>query len=246
MKLHNILTCKEEEPLQGKADLVVVTDTAYTPGVVAKAVDTLRPFSDIHPSLLQAGCDARESFAQGMQAAKAYELRGSYLILCSNIKTDMAAVIKTLPDLGYDESTTELNNFEKLDRLGEPMLLFCAGFLVEATRRFHVVLAGEEEMAACLLIADIIREDVLMRLNSQNLTLAMTEETLKAKETQIKKMLARLSYTPHALYTDLSMDSLHVKLPKTGEEAGALYYAAANNIADQRLFDEIEVTFYML
>jgi NaMN:DMB phosphoribosyltransferase len=133
------------------------------------------------------------------------------------------------------------------------MLIFCAGFLLEASRRFHVVLAGGTQMAALLLIADKLREDVFMQIKSDNITLATTDWVLNDKKSNIKHLLSLLSYTPHAIYTKFSFANTEIEVlkkyddgeVKEGVGAGAaLAYAFSNNISNAEILNEIEVLIY--
>jgi NaMN:DMB phosphoribosyltransferase len=148
-----------------------------------------------------------------------------------------------------------MSNFEKLSYVSDNMLLFCAGFLMEATKRFHVVLAGGTQMAACLLIADKLREDVLMRINHNNLTLATTAWVAKDEHSNIAHILEQLSYTPHALYTTFSFSESEIPVlhkydegeAKEGVGAGAaLAYANNFEITNRALLEQIEYLIYTM
>ncbi|MDQ7067446.1 MAG: hypothetical protein Q9M40_05475 [Sulfurimonas sp.] len=135
-----------------------------------------------------------------MAFGKSYELKGSYLILGESTPSGTTTATATALALGYDVAddfsssflnvpnsvrtqtinaalslvNESMSTFEKLSLVSDNMLLFCAGFLLEASSRFHVVLAGGTQMAACLLVADKLREDILMRPKHENITLATT------------------------------------------------------------------------
>ena len=149
----------------------------------------------------------------------------------------------------------DMDNFEKLGLVSDNMLIFCAGFLLEASRRFHVVLAGGTQMAACLLVADKLREDLLMRINSANITLATTAWVAKDEHANIKHILEQLSYTPHALYTTFSFAKSEIPVlhkydegeAKEGVGAGAaLAYANYFEITNKQLLEQIEYLIYSM
>ena len=228
-----------------------------------------------------ANIDAKDLFEKGMNAGKSYELKGNYLILGESTPSGTTTAAATALALGYDckndfsssflnvpnnikEETINkalslvderMSNFEKLSLVSDNMLIFCAGFLLEASKRFHVVLAGGTQMAACLLVADELREDVLMRVRSDNITLATTSWVANDSNSDIKHLLSLLSYTPHAIYTSFSFE--HATIPvlkkyddgeaKEGVGAGAaLGYAKANNIEEKELLEAIEYLLYSL
>jgi len=226
-----------------------------------------------------ANIDAKEIFTKGMEFGKTYELKGSYLILAESTPSGTTTALATALALGYDlkndfsssflnvpnnikNSTVDkalslindnMNNFEKLSVVSDNMLIFCAGFLLEATRRFHVVLAGGTQMAACLLVADKLKEDVLMRIKHDNITLATTAWVAKDKNSNIQNILSSLSYTPHAIYTDFSFANAEIPVlkkyddgeAKEGVGAGAaLAYAVANKKTNKEVLEAIEYLIY--
>ena len=228
-----------------------------------------------------ANINAKEIFRKGMTFGKEYELKGSYLILGESTPSGTTTATASALALGYDcandfsssflnspdsiKNTTinaalslindDMNNFEKLSLVSDNMLIFCAGFLLESSRRFHVVLAGGTQMAACLLIADSLREDVLMRLKSENITLATTGWVANDENSDIKRILSLLSYTPHAIYTDFSFSNAEIPVLKKYDEgeakegvgAGAcLAYANANSLTNEAVLNEIELIMYTM
>lgn len=236
----------------------------------------------LHPSdsiAKDAHIDAKEVFAKGMAFGRSYELKGNYLILGESTPGGTTTAAASAITLGYDcandfsssflnspdsiKSETirkalsftnnDMSSFERLGVVSDNMLIFCAGFLLEASRRFKVVLAGGTQMAACLLIADKLREDVLMQLKSDNITLATTQWVAKDKHSDIKHLLSLLSYTPHAVYTEFSFANAEIPVLKKYDEGeakegvgagAALAYAAANGVTNEELLNEIEVIMY--
>jgi len=226
-----------------------------------------------------ANIDAKEVFTKGMEFGKSYELKGNYLILAESTPSGTTTAAASVLALGYEaegcfsssfkdvpndirEKTIKealglvndgMSNFEKLGVVSDNMLIFCAGFLLEATKRFHVVLGGGTQMAACLLIADKLREDVLMRINSKNLTLATTAWVANDKNSDIKKLLGLLSYTPHAVYTELSFTDAQIPVLKKYDEGeakegvgagAALGFANANGETNKSIVDAVELIMF--
>ncbi|MEA2098719.1 MAG: nicotinate-nucleotide--dimethylbenzimidazole phosphoribosyltransferase [Campylobacterota bacterium] len=251
-------------------------------GLEVKPQNSLYQDFNIDPSdsiATGANIDAKEIFAKGMDYGKSYELKGNYLILGESTPSGTTTALSSALALGYDcendfsssflnvpnsiKSETvkkalsltneNMSSFEKLGVVSDNMLIFCAGFLLEASRRFHVVLAGGTQMAACLLIADKLREDVLMQLKSDNITLATTVWVAKDTNSDIKHLLSLLSYTPHAIYTKFSFTNTEIPVlkkyddgeAKEGVGAGAsLAYGATNGLTNEVVLNEIEVLIY--
>lgn len=236
----------------------------------------IKPSSSISDG---ANINAKEVFAKGMAFGKSYELKGSYLILGESTPSGTTTATTTALALGYDVKndfsssflnvpnnvrnetinkalsliTDEMSTFEKLSLVSDNMLIFTAGFLLEATRRFHVVLAGGTQMAAALLVADALREDVLMRLKSENLTLSATGWVANDANSNIKHILEQLSYTPHAIYTEFSFANAEIPVLKMYDEGeakegvgagAALAYANANDISNDQVVKAVELIMY--
>ncbi|MDD3506705.1 MAG: nicotinate-nucleotide--dimethylbenzimidazole phosphoribosyltransferase, partial [Sulfurimonas sp.] len=228
-----------------------------------------------------ANIDAKSVFKKGMKAGKSYELKGNYLILSECVPSGTTTATTTALALGYncrdDFSSSfsnasssiknetvekalllinnEMSTFEKLSIISDNMLIFCAGFLLEASRRFHIVLAGGTQMAACLLVADKLREDVLMRVKHENITLATTAWVAKDENSDIAHILSLLSYKVHAVYTTFSFEKTSIPIlkkydegeAKEGAGAGAaLGCACANKVNNEKLLEAIEYIIYSM
>lgn len=218
-----------------------------------------------------AGIDAKEIFEKGAKFGQEYELKGDYLILGESTPSGTTTAFASALALGFECSddfsssfanvpsnirnqtvnsalsllNDEMSDFEKLGFVSDNMLLFCAGFISSATKRFLVVLAGGTQMASCLLIADKLTNGTL---NCQNLCLATTEWVAKDKNSNIAHLLTLLSFTPSAIYTEFSFQTSRVEILKKYDEGeakegvgvgGALAYA--KEIENQILIKRIEM-----
>ena len=253
-------------------------------GLEIRPQNTTYSSFDISPSAdisKGANIDAKSIFAKGMTAGETYELKGSYLILGESTPSGTTTATATALALGFDckddfsssflnspdsiKNTTvdkalslindDMDSFEKLGIVSDNMLIFCAGFLLTASRRFHVVLAGGTQMAACLLIADKLREDVLQRIKHDNITLATTSWVANDPNSDIKHILSLLSYEVHAIYTKFSFADAEIPVlkkyddgeAKEGVGAGAaLGYASAHKITNKELLEQIEYIIYSM
>lgn len=228
-----------------------------------------------------ADIDAETIFAKGMAFGRTYDLKGSYLILGESTPSSTTTANATALALGYDVEDDfssnflnvpnnvqiqtiktalslvddKMSTFEKLSLVSDNMLVFCAGFLLEASRRFHVVLAGGIQMATCLLVADKLREDILMRLKSDNITLATTAWVANDTNSNIRHILQQLSYTPNAIYTEFSFANAEIPILKKYDEgevkegvgAGAsLAYANTNSLTNQDVLEAVELIMYTM
>jgi len=239
---------------------------------------------DIQPSEAidkGANIDAKEVFLKGMQFGKSYELKGNYLILGESTPSGTTTATASALALGYDCANDfsssflhvpndiktqtinkalsllneDMTNFEKLGIVSDNMLIFCAGFLLEASKRFQIVLAGGTQMAACLLIADKLKEDVFMRIKHDNIILATTQWVVEDKNSDIAHILEQLSYKPHAVYTTFSFQNTQIPILKKYDEGeakegvgagAALAYSSKNNTQNQALLEQIEYLIYSM
>ena len=238
----------------------------------------INPSDDISKD---AKIDAKKIFIKGMEFGEKYELKGNYLILGESTPAGTTTATASALALGYDcrddfassfanvpnsikDATinkalslidADMDSFEKLSVVSDNMLIFCAGFLVEASRRFHIVLAGGTQMATCLLIADAVREDVLKRVKHENITLSTTKWLAKDKNSDIKNILSKLSYISNAIYTDFSFENTSIDVLKRYDNGdvkegagmgGALAFANAKGITNEELLEQIEYLIYTM
>jgi hypothetical protein len=269
MKTHNILTNEPDKIQNDKADFLLISlspesvcsfeqmstrhENLFSPMLITHAINNLIPFSSIEFLNLTTMDiqlnDARAIFAKGMAFGRSYELKGNYLILAQDTKNMEKNALNTLLSL---QENNQMSIFEKLSDNCDATLLFCAGFLLEASRRFHVVAGGGIEMELVLLIADLLRGDVLMRLKSENITYATTSWSVHQQN--VLEVLKQLSYAPHAIHTGCSLEHSEIeKLKEIGlltekDKAGAgaaLAYGVAHGLTNEALVSEMELIVYM-
>lgn len=241
MKTRNIFTNEESSFLLGSADLItdVFSQTpTEVPELITQALHNLNPFSNVELLELDylKDLDSKTILQKGMSLGDSYELKGSFVVLATAIQT---------------REQTNVTNLKQLDDFAHKTLIFYAGFILEASRRFHVVLSGSSEMAIILLIADNLREELLMRIKSDNVTLATTNHSVSNPD--VKETLSQLSYTPNAIYTDFDLSGADIESVKKSHGviedscgAGAsLAIASSNKITNQELLDALELIIYM-
>ena len=263
---------------QGKADFLLLTnnssalDLEYlineklltsedyscisTAAIITRAIHNLNPFSSIEAiNLIFADKEAKDIFVDGMNLGIEYELKGNYLILELSHLSGVQNDISTILELGYGDKTGKASNFEKLSNVKNRSLIFCAGFLLEASRRFHIVLSSNLQTVASLLIADRLREDVLMRLKHNNITLTITQSLAGEKKPYIDDLSSKLSYTPHTINTifdfkDSEISTLreyeHNQVNSTIDTSTALTYGTTNRLSQEEILNEIEILIYSM
>ncbi len=214
--------------------------------------------------------DAKAVFEKGQEAGRSYALKGDYLILGESTPSGTTTAYAAVKALGYDadgnfsssfkavpddiKSQTvrsaldhineHMSDFEKLSYTADNMLLFCAGFVAEASHRFKVMLAGGTQMAAVLLIVDR-----LAAVNAENIMLCTTKWVYEDQHSDIQALLDQLTFTPQAFYADFDFaQSQHPALKlydegeaKEGVGAGAaLAYLLAHGVDKQTITQEVE------
>jgi len=263
MRTYNIFTNHAEPLLHTKADLLLISSLEknrssfsalfeeetllYSPLLITNAVANLCAFSEttFHNIEKKEKRDARDIFALGMAFGRSYELRGNALILGQYSHNASTNAEQTLALLKANQDKT---NFETLLAC-DATLLFCAGFLLEASRRFHIIVGGGFEMAFALFVADILRVDLLMRPMSHNITYVCSQNS---KQTQpVETLLRELRYAPHALYASFDFFSTEIEALRDIEEeecaasGAALAFAQANAISDTAILNEMELIVYL-
>lgn len=219
--------------------------------------------------------DAKAVFDKGFDFGKEYQLQGDYLILgestpsgtttaqasitALDYKTEglFASSFKDAPGSIKEETiskalsklSSNMDLFEKLGHTADNMLMFCAGFILSASRRFNLVLAGGTQMAAVLLIANKIAGRQSIHHDHRHIHLCTTKWIAQDKHSNIQALLDQLDYRLKAYYADFSFeDASHPALKlydegeaKEGVGAGAaIAYAYAHGISQKELTSKIE------
>jgi len=219
--------------------------------------------------------NARCLFFKGVDAAKNYTPKSGTLILAESTPSGTTTANAALNALGYNcegmfsssfkeaplsikEQTISsallhvndaMSNLEKLSCVGDNMLIFCAGFILEASQRYSVILAGGTQMAALLLIAQKLSGDFHMHYNSDNLALCTTAWVAKDQNSNILGLLDQLNKPTEAYYADFNFSQSGLSVlqrydegeAKEGVGAGAaLAYLFANGFSQKEIIQTIE------
>jgi len=219
--------------------------------------------------------DAKAVFEKGFEFGKAYQLQGDYLILGESTPSGTTTAQASVTALGYKteglfassfkdapasvkeetvkKSLAKLHSnmglFERLGHTADNMLLFNAGFILSASRRFNIVLAGGTQMAAVLLIANKIAGRQGIHHDHRHIHLCTTKWIAQDKHSDIRSLIDQLDYRLKAYYADFSFeDAEHPALKlyddgeaKEGVGAGAaIAYAFAHGISHKTLTEKIE------
>ena len=203
-----------------------------TPALFTRAVHTLTPFTAVKildlgltakpqqctvidfgieavPGIGEtAPLDAKALFEKGRHFGRTYKPVGDYVILAESIPADTPTADAAVAALGTLASGMSL--FEKLGQTADGILMFTAGFVLEACRRFPVVLGGGKRMAAALLIANrIVRRDGLP-MDPRKITLCTARSAADNENTNPAALLEQLDFRPRSLYADLPADAAAV------------------------------------
>lgn len=219
--------------------------------------------------------DAKAIFEKGFEFGKRYQLEGDYLILAESTPSGTTTAQASISALGYEteglfsssfkdaplnvkektlkKSLSKLHSnmglFEKLGHTADNMLLFNAGFILSASRRFNVVLAGGTQMAAVLLIANKIASRQSIHHDHRHIHLCTTKWIAQDKHSDIQALIDQLDFRLKAYYADFSFeDANHPALKlydegeaKEGVGAGAATaYAYAHGISQKELTQKIQ------
>ncbi len=233
---------------------------------------------DIKPSvnIAKSGSfDAKSIFEKGRDFGKKYKLRGDYLILGESTPSGTTTAQASVEALGFKSKNLfassfknapieikqktislalakiddSMSSFEKLSHVSDNMLMFVAGFILEASRRFKIVLGGATQMAAALLIADTLAQKYQIHYDYRNISLATTSWIAKDGSSNITELLNQLSFRIKALYSDFSYCDANIPVlrlydegeAKEGVGAGAaLCYASGKGISQKEITSMVE------
>ena len=139
--------------------------------------------------------------------------------------------------------------FDKLGHTADNTLMFTAGFVLEASRRFEVVLGGGTQMAAALLIADkVARRDGIAH-DPRHISLSTTRWIAEDGASDIQVLLDQLHFSPKALYADFLYSDATIPVLKKYDEGeakegvgagAAIAYAYAHGITQQQITAQVE------
>lgn len=211
-------------------------------------IETVKMGLSASPSITDTiSFDAKAVFEKGRTYAHDYRPVGDYVILGestpSGTTTAQAAItamglkssglfassFKEAP-LSIKEETlkktlAKLNNgmglYEKLGHTADQTLLFAAGFMLEASKRFHVVLGGGTQMAAALLIADALSTKESIWFDPRKITLCTTGWIAKDGASDINALLEQLSFRVKAVYADFRYEDAQIPVLKLYDEGEA-------------------------
>lgn len=221
------------------------------------------------------GFDAKAVFEKGFEFGKKYLLKGDYLILGESTPSGTTTAQASVTAIGYTSKglfassfkdapnnikeetiakalgklNANMGLFEKLGHTADNMLLFTAGFILSASRRFNIVLAGGTQMAAALLISNKIAGMQSIHHDNRHIHLCTTRWIAEDKDSDILSLIGQLDFRLKAYYADFSFaDASHPALKlydegeaKEGVGAGAaIAYAYAQGISQKELSEKIE------
>lgn len=239
-----------EEPLQTNSFTALCQEQVAQSGslLLVETLNRIAPFAKAAPYAVAAD-DAKSVFLAGMEYGQSYELIGSALIL---------GIYNPSPSIKSVEFAKELlaledKIFEYLGQYSSKVLIFVAGFLLQASKRFEIILGGGVTLAKTLLIADKLRETVLMRPNAKNI-LYVSGDSQETRN-ELKSLFLHLSYEQKALYAEYDLSEIdedvldNVEIEKKEESAGVpalFFYANTCSISNKELLGEVALSYYLL
>lgn len=219
--------------------------------------------------------DARSVFEKGREFGRRYALKGDYLIVGESTPSGTTTAQAAVCALGFEnaglfassfknapvaikEETIQcalsklqntMKSFEKLGHTADNMLLFVAGFILEASRRFKIILGGGTQMAAALLIADVLAHKHQIHFDHSHIALATTHWIAKDAASSIVRLLEQLSFPVKAFYSDFSYSDATIPVLKLYDEGeakegvgagAALAYGAMHGLTQEAITCKIE------
>jgi len=236
----------------------------------------ITPSEDITNKPNGANINVKEVFEKGRTFGSSYTPEGDYIIVGESTPAGTTTALASIVALGYDELrnafsssfadepnslksivinhahnniTVDMDIYERLSHTADNMLIFVAGFVLEASKKHKVVLGGGTQMAAALIIAENLADTLDVELNDANIFLATTSWVRNDYNSDIGTILEQLYFDAQSFYADFTFsESNHPALKlydegeaKEGVGAGAaLCYALSNGVSEQEIIKEIE------
>ena len=224
---------------------------------------------------LGAGIEAFALFEKALEFGKNYKCKDDYIILAESVPSGTTTALATAKVLGYecdnmfsssfkntptsikervvDKALSQIDNsmeiFEKLGFVSDNMLIFNAGFILGASYKNKIILAGGTQMASLLLVINSIIKVMGGEYDSKNIALCTTKWVYEDKNSDILGLLNLLDFEIDAYYADFDFAlSNHpaLKLYDEGEAkegvgaGGALCYGLLNGLNQEEIVKEIE------
>lgn len=221
------------------------------------------------------GFDAQTVFNKGRQFAVGYQLQGDYLIIGESTPAGTTTAQAAIQALGFESKslfassfknaplqikeetinkalaklTPTMSLYEKLGHTADQSIVFIAGFLLQASNRFDLVLAGGTQMAAALLIADKLAEMENINFTASSVSLCTTRWIAQDGSSDINALLAQLSFKINALYANFLYEDANIPVlklydqgeAKEGGGAGAaIAYALTQGVTQAQLTAQVE------
>ncbi len=219
--------------------------------------------------------NSRCIFFKGIDAAKEYTPKSGTLILGESTPSGTTTANAAVKALGFNcegmfsssfkdaptsikEQTvaksllhinSNMDSFSKLSDTADNMLIFCAGFILEASKSYKVILAGGTQMAAVLLIAQKLAIESSMDFNAENLTLCTTAWVAKDNNSNILGLLNQLPTPIESYYADFHFTHANIPVLKSYDEGeakegvgagAAIAYMFANGFSEQEITNSVE------
>ncbi len=156
--------------------------------------------------------------AQAAIAALGHETKG---LFASSFKNAPVDIKRDTLEKALAKLHSNMPLFEKLGHTADNTLMFVAGFMIDASRRFEVVLGGGTQMAAALLIANKIAGRDGLALDPRRITLCTTGWIARDGASDIMGLLKKLDFTPRALYADFRYEEASIPVLKLYDEGEA-------------------------
>ncbi len=219
--------------------------------------------------------DAKAVFEKGRAFGRTYQSEGEYVIVgestpggtttaqaaitalhfdndglfASSFKEAPLAIKEETIAKALSKSTGSMSIYEKLGHTADNTVMFVAGFVLEASRRFEVVLGGGTQMAAALLIADRLATRETIPHDPRHISLWTTRWIAEDGASNIQDLLDQLNFSPKACYADFLYEDATIPVLKKYDEGeakegvgagAAIAYAYAHGITQKQITEQVE------
>ncbi len=219
--------------------------------------------------------DAKRVFEKGRTFGRIYEPDGEYVIMGESTPGGTTTAQAAIAALGLETDglfassfkdapveikevtiakalsmlDDEMSVYERLGHTADNTLMFVAGFVLEASQRFEVVLGGGTQMAAAILIADRLASLESIPYDMRQISLCTTRWIAQDDDSSVESLLDGLRPSPKAAFADFLYEDALIPVLKAYDEGeakegvgagAAIAYAYSHGVTQKEITAEVE------
>jgi hypothetical protein len=195
--------------------------------------------------------ESQEIFQKGLEFGRDYKPMGDYIIVSTNMPFSELSSHCVIQSLGFKDTDTFIKNvvikdakelvtneddlWKIINKVGDNILPFLAGFVIAVSQKYKVVLSGANYMSLFLLTLDKILYDKYMTINSENIYIFGYGLN---NIDEVKIYLEQLSFDVKCFFSKYDFNIEHIT--DTNGLGASLIYSSINGIEQNQIISELE------